>query len=51
MSNIGLIPLEEFVFTMVKDTQGRIHLLHGDPAVGAAAGGVVADARAAQARL
>lgn len=34
MSNIGLIPLEEFVFTMVKDTQGRIHLLHGDPAVG-----------------
>ena len=34
MNDTGLIPMEEFVFTSVKDTQGRIHLLHGDPGVG-----------------
>ena len=27
-------PLEEMVFTVVRDTEGRIHLLHGHPAVG-----------------
>ena len=34
MNDTFLIPLEEFVFTTVKDSQGRIHLLHGDPIVG-----------------